>query len=232
MKKDKKIYKQKILVVIPARKGSVGIKNKNIMKLNGKPLLVHSINYAKKSKIVDKIIVSSDSKKYLNIAKKNGAETPFLRQKNISGPLIQDLAVMKDALIKCENFYGEKYDFIIILRPTSPFREKGLIEKSFKLLKKDPKGTSVRAFIKQKNHPYRTWVYNKNYLSGFVKNIFEPYNIPRQLLPKVFFQTGDIEMIKRETLLNNSVSGNKVIPLFVKKYQDIDSKEDIIKQNE
>jgi len=223
----KKIDKPKVLVVIPAREKSIGIKNKNILKINGLPMLVHSINYAKKSKIVDKIIVSSDSKKYLNIAKKNGAETPFLREKKISGHLIQDLPVMKDALIRCEKIYKEKYDFIIVLRPTSPFRGKGLIEKSFKLLKKNPKATSVRAVIEVKNHPYRTWVYNKNYISGFVKNKFEPYNIPRQLLPKVFFQTGDIEVIKRETLLNNSVTGSKVIPLFVKKYNDIDTKEDI-----
>ena len=67
------MYKNnKILVVIPARSGSKGIKNKNIKNVKNKPLLVHSINYAKKCKFVDEIIVSTDSQKYAKISKKFG----------------------------------------------------------------------------------------------------------------------------------------------------------------
>tara|TARA_E500000331_G_scaffold282600_1_gene276310 strand:+ start:47 stop:748 length:702 start_codon:yes stop_codon:yes gene_type:complete len=221
--------KKKVLVVIPARSKSTGIKNKNIIKLNGIPLLAHSIKYAKKSKVVDEIIVSSDSKKYLKIAKNYGAETPFIREKKLSGNLVTDIPVIKDALIRCEKFYKKKYDYVVLLRPTSPFREKGLIEKSLKLLNKYPKATSVRAVVETTNHPYRTWVYKKGYIYGFVKNKFEPYNIPRQLLPKVMFQTGDIDVTKRRVIMNNSIVGNKVVPLVVKKFiNDIDSFNDVI----
>ena len=164
-KKLKTMYKKKnILVVIPARSKSTGIKNKNILKLNGLPLLAHSIKYAKKSNFVDEIIVSSDSKKYLNIAKKYGAKTPFLRKKKLSGCLVRDIPVIKDALIRCEKIYKKKYDYVVLLRPTSPFREENLIEKSLKLIEKYPKATSVRAVVEAKNHPYRTWVYDKNYI--------------------------------------------------------------------
>ena len=69
--------KKKLWVIIPARSGSKGIKNKNIKKFLNVPLLVHSINFAKKLKFVDKIFFSSDSKKYSDLARKNGAYVPF-----------------------------------------------------------------------------------------------------------------------------------------------------------
>ncbi len=218
--------KNKVLVVIPARSGSKGVKNKNIRKINGIPLLAHSINYAKKSIYVDKVVVSSDSKKYLNISKKFGAETPFIRDKKISNDDTKDHPVIKDALLKSEKIYKTKFNYIILLRPTSPFREKNLIERSLKLLKKYNSTSSVRSVIKTKNHPYRSWILKKNFIYGFVDKINESYNIPRQKLPTVYFQTGDIETIKRSTLLKGSISGNNVLPVFVKKYLDLDHKID------
>ena len=214
--------KNKVLVVIPARSGSKGVKNKNIKKINGIPLLAHSINYAKKSIYVDKVVVSSDSKKYLNISKKFGAETPFIRDKKISNDDTKDYPVIKDALLKSEKIYKTKFNYVILLRPTSPFREKNLIERSLKLLKKYNSASSVRSVIKTKNHPYRSWILKKNFIYGFVDKINESYNIPRQKLPTVYFQTGDIETIKRSTLLKGSISGNNVLPVFVKKYLDLD----------
>ena len=82
--------KNKVLVIIPARSGSKGIKNKNIQIIKKKPLLGHSISYAKKSKLVDKIIVTTDSIKYATIAKKYKADVPFLRSKKLSGDKVQD----------------------------------------------------------------------------------------------------------------------------------------------
>ena len=70
-----------LVALIPARSGSKRLKNKNILKLNGKPLIAHTINYAKKAKIFDKIILSTESKKYAEIGKKYGAEVPVLRKK-------------------------------------------------------------------------------------------------------------------------------------------------------
>ena len=61
-------------------------------------------------------------------------------------------------------------------------------------------------------------------------DVFEPFNIPRQKLPKIYFQSGDIETVKRKTLLKGSVNGKKVIPLIIKKKSlDIDSKDDLKK---
>jgi N-acylneuraminate cytidylyltransferase len=72
---------------------------------------------------------------------------------------------------------------------------------------------------------------NKKFITGFVNKISEPYNITRQMLPRLFFQTGDIELIKRSTLMKGSVSGNKILPIFMKKKTiDIDTLEDFKKQ--
>jgi len=229
------MYKnKKILVVIPARSQSKGIKNKNIIKLNGKPLLAHSINYAKKSKIVDKIIVSTDSLKYATIAKKYKAEIPFLRSKKLSRDLVPDYPVIYDSLIKSEKFFKFKFDYVVLLRPTSPKRKKGLIEKGIKRLHARKDATSIRSVVKTYDHPYRHFLINKkNIMKTIIKNIKEPYNLPRQRLPKFYFQSGDLEIIKRKTLINGSVSGNNMLPLLINNYKsiDIDTIDDVKKLN-
>ena len=220
--------KKKVLVIIPARSGSKGIKNKNIRLVKKKPLLSYSIKYAKKCKFVDNIIVSTDSLKYANIAKKYKADVPFLRPKKLSGDKVQDYPVIKDCLNKSEKYYKNKFDYIVLLRPTSPFREKQLIEKGLNKINKIKFSSSIRSVIQTKSHPYRHWRINKEgKLNSIILKIKEPYNIPRQQLPKIFFQTGDLEIIKRRTIINGSISGNYVIPLLVKTYKDIDEIEDL-----
>lgn len=223
------VNKTNILAVIPARSNSKEIPNKNIKKIRGIPLLAYSIKYALRSKIIDKVIVSTDSKKYLNIAKKYKAKVPYLREKRLSKDDVTDYPVIIDALIRCEKIYKKKYDYVVLLRPTSPFREKGLIESCYQLLKKNPEATSVRSVKKTDNHPYRSWILKNGFIYGFVRNIKEPYNIPRQKLPRIMFQTGDIEFIKRSTLMKGSISGEKVLPLIIKKYFDLDSLDDLKK---
>ena len=90
---------KKIICIIPARKGSKRIKNKNIINFFGKPLISYSIENALKSNIFEKVIVSTDSKKISNISKKYGADVPFLRPKSLSGNNI----IVKDVLIHCLN---------------------------------------------------------------------------------------------------------------------------------
>ncbi len=225
------MYKNnKILVIIPARSGSKGIKNKNIKKIKNKPLLSYSIIYAKKCKFVDEIIVSTDSVKYAKIAIRFGATVPFLRKKKLAGDKIQDYPVVLDGLIKSEKFFETKFNYIVLLRPTSPFREPKLIEKGLKELHHNKKSSSVRSVVNTKIHPYRHWKINQH---GIMKSIIrdkkEPYNLPRQQLPKLYFQSGDIELIKRKTIFKGSVSGNNILPLIVKSYKDIDTLQDLKK---
>ena len=181
--------KKKILVVIPARSGSKGIKDKNIRMFKKKPLLSHSISYAKRCKLIDQIIVSTDSIRYANIAKKYKVNVPFLRSKKLSGDKVQDYPVIKDCLKMSEKYFKNIFDYIVLLRPTSPLREKKLIEKGLHKLHKNKISTSVRSVIKTRHHPYRHWKINKKgELKSIIDNLKEPFNFPRQLLPKMFFQ--------------------------------------------
>jgi N-acylneuraminate cytidylyltransferase len=205
----------KVIVIIPARSGSKSLPKKNILPLNGKPMLCYSVEYGLNSDIVSKVVVSTDSEEFAQIARKCGAEVPFIRPYEFAQDNTRDYPVMRHAFDYFESI-GEIYDIYILLRPTSPLRPKGLIEKSIEIISKNPTATSVRTVAKIKEHPYRAWIINNDgSMSGFVSNIEESYNIPRQELPEVLFQTGDIESIKRETILKGSVSGDKVFPLII-----------------
>ena len=110
-----------ILCIIPARSGSKGVKNKNIRKIKGKTLIEHAYNTALKSKIFNKIILSTDSKKYLNLLKKK-IDTPFLRPKKISKDNTTDIEVLFYELKIYEKYYRNKFDYVCLLQPTSPLR--------------------------------------------------------------------------------------------------------------
>lgn len=115
--------KSKVVALIPARSGSKGIPNKNIKTIGGKPLIAHSIEFALKIKKIDRVIVSTDSKKIAQVAKKYGAEVPFIRPKSLAS----DSARMYDTvnhLIQFLNQRKDYFDFIALLQPTSPFRLK------------------------------------------------------------------------------------------------------------
>ena len=105
----------KILAIIPARGGSKGIKRKNLQKLSGKPLIVHTIIAAKKTKSINKIIVSTDDKEISRISQNNGAEVPFLRPKQISKDTSSTIEVIKHALKFLEKNQSYVPDIIILL---------------------------------------------------------------------------------------------------------------------
>lgn len=224
----------KIITIIPARGGSKSIPKKNIQILKNKPLVAYSIEYSTKSKCVDRTIVSTDSLEISDICKKYGAEVPFIRPTELAQDASKDYDFMRHALDYFERL-GEIYDLYVLLRPTSPIRPKGLIEKATKIFIKDSSVSSIRSVAKVKEHPYRTWsISSTGSMSGFVEDVKEPYNIPRQQLPDIYFQTGDIEVISRETILQGSISGSNIHPLIINHSEmiDIDHWEDFSKASE
>ena len=221
-------FSMKIIVIIPARGGSKSLPKKNILLLKGKPLLCYSIDYSLMSKLVKSTVVSTDSNEIAEIAKRSGALVPFIRPAEFSQDDTRDYPVIRHALDFFEA-QGKIFDIYVLLRPTSPFRPPGLIEKAVEILKNNSSITSVRSVAKIAEHPYRAWQRNEDgSISGFVDNVIEPYNIPRQELPSLYFQTGDIEVIRRKTLINGSISGNRVFPLIIKHDEmiDIDNQSD------
>tara|TARA_B110000003_G_scaffold211671_1_gene210669 strand:- start:200 stop:904 length:705 start_codon:yes stop_codon:yes gene_type:complete len=219
---------ENILCVIPARSGSEEIKNKNIKTFVDRPLIAHAIEYARSCKLITKTIISTDSNKYAEIARKHGGEVPFIRPKKYSGPTSQDIDFMQHALINCEKIYQLKFHIIVLLRATSPVRPKNLIERGIKMIKDDPSASSLRAVTISHQHPYRHFTFDGQYIEGYEKSVYEPYNLPRQSWPKSYYSAGDLEVVRRETLLGGSVSGKKIIPLILEDEEvvDIDSHKD------
>ena len=124
---------KKILAIIPARAGSKGIKDKNIIDLNGKPLIAYSIEAGLKSKYIDKVVVTTDGEEIAREAIKYGAEVPFLRPEYLSS----DNAKTIDAVIHCieeMEKLGEKYDYVVLLQPTQPLRQSWHIDEAIELI--------------------------------------------------------------------------------------------------
>jgi CMP-N,N'-diacetyllegionaminic acid synthase len=220
-----------LVTVIPARGGSKSIPFKNIKLLNGEPLISYSINYSLKCPLISHTVVSTDSDEICSIAKEFNAQVPFIRPVEISGDDVEDYPVIYHALNNIETIYGLRVDAIVWLRPTSPLRPPNLIERSMKILKSFPECSSIRSVIKSKEHPYRQWAQNGPFIEGVIQNkdINEPFNLPRQKLPDIYFQSGDIEVIKRETIIKGSISGDKVVPLIINQNEmlDIDHFDDL-----
>ena len=169
----------KILVIVPARSGSVGLKNKNIKVLNNKPLIWWTIRLKKfTSKINYRWILSTDSKKILNIGKKLGIECPFIRPEILSKSKSTVYEVIKHALdfFSRENYYP---DLIIWLQPTSPFRHDNLIQDCIKKLKKT--GATSLIGVKNLNRSQST-IYQKSNKDSFIKPLLyqEKVNTFRQ----------------------------------------------------
>ena len=115
------INDRRILAIIPARSGSKGLPDKNIRVLNGKPLFAHSILQAQETGIIDEIFLSTDSQAYADIAKKYGANVPFLRSAELATDSASTWDCVREALAQYHAL-GLTYDIFVLLQPTSPLR--------------------------------------------------------------------------------------------------------------
>ena len=220
----------KCLCIIPARSGSKRIKNKNIIKINNKPLIYYTIKFAKKLKFVDEIIFSSDSKNYINIAKKYGVKNLHLRPKFLSGDSARTIDVIKHEINKFEKNKKKNFDLVLLLQPTTPFRELSKFYKANNILKKQKSIDSVITVNNVKNyHPYRMKLIKKKILTNFVKSKKENFQDIKKLI-KVYIRTGSMYFFKKKNLKKNSIVGSKIYGITTSgKYSiNIDEHEDLI----
>jgi CMP-N,N'-diacetyllegionaminic acid synthase len=210
----------KVLGIVPARKGSKGVKNKNKLIINGKPLIEYTINSALKSKI-DKLVVSTDCVDIRNISLNLGADSPFLRPKELS----LDHSLTIDVVKHCLSFYqslGEHYDTIILLQPTCPLRTFELINAAIEKLDSDPTIDSVVSVVDvEGNHPFRMKRIENDKLVNYIDLGYEDMR-PRQQLPKVYIRSGSIYAIRTNALLKlNGLVGKSVYPIVEKNEDSI-----------
>ncbi|MBI2056297.1 MAG: acylneuraminate cytidylyltransferase family protein [Candidatus Sungbacteria bacterium] len=215
------INRKKILALIPARGGSKGIPKKNIQLLAGKPLLAWSIGVAKKSKYIDRVIVSTDNEEIADIARKYGVEVPFLRPANLAEDLTPDTPVFLHALEWLKDHEKYQPDILVHLRPTGPLRTAEEIDESIELLEKFPEADSVRSIEEPSKPPFKMWKIAGDFIDPFVSDMpgmKDWHTAPRQSLPKVYQTTADIGVVRYSTIMEkNSVIGGKVLPYFLKR---------------
>jgi N-acylneuraminate cytidylyltransferase len=224
-----------ILAIIPARGGSKGIPRKNIKPFNSKPLIYWSIDQAKRSKYITRIIISTDDDEIKNIGLKYGAEVPFLRPTDISDDLSTDYEFMDHCINWLKTNEKKLPDLIIQLRPTYPTRSVKIIDKCIEKLINVRNYDSLRTVIPFEKSPYKMYRINNNTLNPLfeeVNGLKEPYNRCRQELPQTYLHNGYVDIIWTKTIIEKrSITGNKIYPYIMSgnEYHDIDTYDDWIK---
>lgn len=225
--------KGEVIAIIPARSGSKGIKDKNIVDVCGFPLIAYSIMAARMCRDISRIIVSTDSEEYADIAKRYGAEVPFLRPKELSGSASQDIEYLDHALHYMGEKEGKVPEFLVLLRPTTPIRDIELIRQAITAIKENETVSAVVSVHDAKECPYK-WmkVGEKGYLeSPFYEMRPDDVNLPRQSFDKLWIPDGYVDVLKTETIMEEGcVYGERAIPFEIcQKVIDIDSAEDLKK---
>lgn len=227
-----------VLAVIPARAGSKSVPHKNIREIGGKPMLAHSIAHAQESKHINRIIVSTDSVTYADIAKQYGAEVPFLRPAEYATDTSLDYDVFYHALTWLKEQENYVPDVVVQLRPTYPIRNVKDIDAMIEMLMENPEADSVRSMSKATEIPYKMWLVqsekdasNSHSGLGRVKplltDIEECYNMPRQALPQAYYQNACIDVFRADVVLEqHSMSGKVILGYEMTENYDIDTEED------
>lgn len=219
-----------VLAIVPARGASKSVPRKNLRMLVGHPLIAYSIMAGLQSKSVTRVVVSTDDEEIAEIARQYGAEVPFMRPAALAQDETTDFPVFKQALEWLDENESYRPEIIVQLRPTSPLRPPDCLDKAVRLLQEHPEATSVRGVIPSGQNPYKMWrISGEGQLEPLLHDGFdEPYNMPRQKLPQTYWQTGHIDVIRRETIEAGSMSGKIILPLIMDlRYAvDIDTERD------
>lgn len=211
---------KRILAIIPARKGSKGIKNKNIVDLNGKPLIYYTIREALKSDYVDKVVVSTDGEKIAKISKEIGAQVPYIRPEHLS----TDEAKSIDVVLHCIEYYEEKlkekYDYVLLLQPTSPLRKVEHIDEAIRKLMASSEKSLIGLCESDKN-PVIMRTIEKNKMKEVIS--FKGDNLRRQALPKFYTINGAI-YINAVSMLKEKKAflDDKTLPYIMDKKSSVD----------
>jgi len=192
----------RVLGIIPARGGSKGVPGKNIKLLDGKPLIWYTIQSARCSKVFSEIILSTENQEIAEIAMGMGLSVPSLRPKELA----DDSSKSIDVVLHCLNEQlnrGLTYDAVILLQPTSPFREERLIENALRIFG-DRNADSLVTVRKVPDHFNPHWVFESDEQKMLRISTGENEIISRrQDLPQSFYRDGQLYITSTEVILKN-----------------------------
>ena len=221
----------KFAAIIPARSGSKSIIDKNLALLGGYPLIAYSIAAAKMTSGIDKVIVSTDSFEYAEIAKKYGAEVPFLRPEKLSQDTSTDYDFMSHAVSWFDQNLNDSPDFWIHLRPTTPLRDINVIKTAMSLIKDRKDATALRSGHLSPESPFKWLRKNKD---GFLTSLngddtnLDKYNGPRQDFPDVLIPNGYVDIVSSSFIRDKKLlHGNKVLGFETPFCNELDASEEL-----
>jgi YrbI family 3-deoxy-D-manno-octulosonate 8-phosphate phosphatase len=194
--------------------------------------VAYSIASGLASARINRLIISTDDPEIARVASEYGAEVPFLRPAELAQDDTPDYPVIRHALEHLAAAEGYHPAALVQLRPTSPFRTRGLIDRAVDLLEEDQEADCVRGVTVPKQVPYKMWRPTAGgYLAPLldVPGVDEPYNAPRQNLPQAFWQTGHVDAVRTVTILEKgTLTGRRVRPILVEPQYcvDIDTEAD------
>ena len=223
---DKRVvYMNDIVAIIPARSGSKTVKDKNIKLLSGHPLIAYSIEVAKLSKKIERVIVSTDSEEYAEVARKYGAEVPFIRPDKYSTDVSSD----RDFLIHAMEWFQENEamvpEYWVHLRPTTPLRKPEIIDSAINMILNQKSSTSLRSAHRAPESPLKWFVKRGEYFKGLIDD--EKYNLYKQSFEEVYIPDGYVDVIKASYILNNKLThGENMISFESPVCVEVDSEEE------
>lgn len=214
-----------IIAMIPARSGSKRVVGKNVRPLNGHPLIAYTVRAAIESGVFDDVIVSTDSDEYAEIARRYGAETPFLRPPEFSTDSSPDVEWVVYTLRERAKV-GRSYDCFSILRPTSPCRKPETIRRAWGAFQAAEGVDSLRAVEPCSQHPGKMWVIRGGRLFPVLPISPEekPWHSQQtQFLPAVHVQNASLEIAwTRVALEGGTIAGSAILPFITEEDEGLD----------
>ena len=209
---------QEILALIPARGGSKGVPRKNILSMLGRPLIAWSIHHAQMSQHITRIIVSTDDEEIAQVATEWGAEVPFIRPSELAQDFSTDIEVFQHALQWLKDNENYNPDLVVHLRPTGPARRITKVDEAIETILAHPSADSLRSVSLATQTPFKMWFLDDEFMHpvATLEDVKDSHSMPRQMLPKAYWQNGYIDITRPSTVLEkNSMVGDNPLPYVI-----------------
>ena len=187
-----------ILAIIPARAGSKGLPGKNLIDLGGKPLIAWTIEAVQNSSYDLDMCFTTEDEEIARVAGDYGAYVPFIRPKELAQDNTSSLAVLLHALFEMEDIRGKRYDYVLYLQPTSPFRNANLIDKAISTIISNQGVVSVGGVSYAGDaHPYWCLYPDERGFLNYYMDLDGPRPMRRQELPPAYHFNGSMYITHR-----------------------------------
>lgn len=218
------------VALVPARSGSKGVPGKNIRLLGGHPLVAWTVAVCRQAELIDRVIVSTDSHDYADVARRYGAEVPFLRPAALAGDDSPDIDFIEHALdwLVTE---GTEPTHVVHMRPTTPFRNPRLVDDAIRSFLASADATALRSVHEMSQSAYKSLELT---LNGWLRPLdavdtaMDEANLGRQFFPTTFMANGYVDVLSVEFIrATGLLHGDRVLPFRTQPVLEVDTEDDM-----